>query len=331
MLLRVLLGFTCLLLALAKSSTPDNLHLGRNNRTIERTVDLRTHSIFPPYIDQDLQNRWWDFGGDAYINTYKHVRLTQAKPSQTGWLWSRLPFTAHHFEIEVEFKVNGDSTHLFGDGMAMWLTKNRAVEGPIHGQVDRFEGLGIIIDTYANAKHPYAFPRIIATLGNGKTKYDLDNDGEATQIAACSLNVRRTHVVTKLKLTHVKDEMLDLKVQFKAWDEWTHCFTLWNVSLPVNPYLGFTALTGDVFDAHDIVSVKSSSAFLSLPGQARDKPYYDTASSRSKQGWTMWLFKWIAIIGLIGAALKAYQIYISNPRGRGNAFDFRRYNPNKRF
>lgn len=34
---------------------------------IERTVPLRTHSLAAPYVDTDLQNRWWDFGGDAII------------------------------------------------------------------------------------------------------------------------------------------------------------------------------------------------------------------------------------------------------------------------
>ncbi|KAI6111937.1 hypothetical protein EDD16DRAFT_1428915, partial [Pisolithus croceorrhizus] len=47
-----------------------------------QTVQLRTHSIHPPYIDEDLQNRWWDFGADAYVNTNKHIRLTRAVPSQ---------------------------------------------------------------------------------------------------------------------------------------------------------------------------------------------------------------------------------------------------------
>jgi hypothetical protein len=52
-----------------------------------QTVQLRTHSLFAPYIDEDLQNRyvldpgwllyelyfqhvsrrWWDFGADAYV------------------------------------------------------------------------------------------------------------------------------------------------------------------------------------------------------------------------------------------------------------------------
>lgn len=50
-------------------------------------------------------DRWWDFGADAIVNTNKHIRLTQDRQSEMGWLWSRLPLTASSWQIEVEFKV----------------------------------------------------------------------------------------------------------------------------------------------------------------------------------------------------------------------------------
>ena len=87
-------------------------------------------------------------------------------PAPQGWLWSRLAFTASNFVIEVEFKVSkakptsypsssdiiraqvsGDSSHLFGDGLAIWLTKERTQPGPVFGNKDEFEGLGIFLDT----------------------------------------------------------------------------------------------------------------------------------------------------------------------------------------
>ena len=43
-------------------------------------------------------------------------------------------------------------------------------------------------------------------------------------------------------------------MQYKAWDEWTDCFHIPNVELPLAPLLGFSALTGDVYDAHEYVS-----------------------------------------------------------------------------
>ncbi|KAI4280515.1 MAG: hypothetical protein L6R35_005871, partial [Caloplaca aegaea] len=52
----------------------------------------------------------------------------------------------HPSQIEIEFKIHGQG-NLHGDGMAIWLTKQRAQTGPVFGSVDRFEGLGIFIDT----------------------------------------------------------------------------------------------------------------------------------------------------------------------------------------
>lgn len=99
------------------------------------------------YVDSDLQNRWFDFTGNAIINTNKHVRLTQDRSSQSGNLWSRLPLAPTSFEIEVEFKVDGSSNTMFGDGFAIWLTQERAGMGPVFGASDYWEGLGIFFDT----------------------------------------------------------------------------------------------------------------------------------------------------------------------------------------
>ncbi|TFK50831.1 hypothetical protein OE88DRAFT_1630975 [Heliocybe sulcata] len=274
------------------------------NRTIERTVQLRTHSIYAPYIDQDLQNRWWDFGADAVINTNKHIRLTRNRPSEMGWLWSRLPITASNYVMEVEFKISGESNHLYGDGMAIWLTKSRTEPGPVFGSVDKFEGLALFLDTYPNARHSYSFPRVVAMMGDGKTEYDHDNDGEANSIGACSLSFRRTNVATKLRLTYFKDEYLDVKVQYRAWDEWTPCFTITGVTIPPTPFLGFSALTGAVSDNHDVISVTTSSAILSPLDKPRDKlrsSFFGGRKGDSPSGSSSWSWFFVKLLLFAGA------------------------------
>jgi mannose-binding lectin 2 len=72
----------------------------------------------------------------------------------------------------------------------MWLTKQRAQPGPVFGHADNFEGLGIFVDTYKNNRPGTVFPYIMAMNGDGKTKYDKDNDGKANEVAGCSVRLR---------------------------------------------------------------------------------------------------------------------------------------------
>ncbi|PWN51025.1 hypothetical protein IE53DRAFT_68185 [Violaceomyces palustris] len=220
-------------------------------------VPLRSHSIYAPYVDSNLQNKFWDFGADAIVDTNRHIRLTQDRPSQMGWLWSRLPLSAENYEVVFEFSIDGKASHLSGDGLAMWLTTERAKPGPVFGNMNYFTGLGIFFDTYPNSRHTYTFPRISVMMGNGVEAYENKKDGARQEIAGCSIDFRRTKVATKARLTHVKGVYTELAIHHKEWDQWETCFMRDNITMPLNPYLGFTALTGDVSDNHDIVSVQS--------------------------------------------------------------------------
>lgn len=218
-----------------------------------RHVQLRTHSLQKPYLDQDFQSRWWDFGGTTVVDAANRIRLTYDTQHSTGWLWSRLPITATNYEIEFEFSISGRGASIFGDGMAMWLTSSRATTGPVFGNIDEFQGLGIFIDTYKNGRTGTTFPYVSAMLGDGKTKYDAQHDGKATELAGCSARgIRQASIPTKGRLTYIKDDYLKLELQYKSEGEWTECFTTPGVALPNVMYLGFTAITGEVSDNHDV-------------------------------------------------------------------------------
>jgi mannose-binding lectin 2 len=83
--------------------------------------------------------------------------------------------------MEIEFKIEG-SSGLYGDGMAIWLTKDRAHGGAVFGSKDKFEGLGIFIDTYKNDRPGIVFPYIMAMVGDGNTSYDKAHDGLSNEI-----------------------------------------------------------------------------------------------------------------------------------------------------
>ncbi|KAL1915248.1 uncharacterized protein VTP21DRAFT_7524 [Calcarisporiella thermophila] len=255
----------------------------------QQSVSLRTHTLQAPYIDQGLQNRWWDYGGSAIINTNKHIRLTSDQPSLQGYLWSRLPLSAPNWEVEFEFKVDGKGGHLYGDGFAVFLTKQRAQIGPVFGFMDKFEGLGIFFDTYKNShKSGRNFPYVMAMQGDGTTSYDFGEDGFSNQIAGCEADFRAKSFPTKARITYYRDSFLELQLQYTDFNEWTHCFTLNNVTLPPVFYLGFSAHTGDVSDNHDIISVETKS-LITVPNTKPGVP--QTSSFISKKTiWSVFMF-----------------------------------------
>ncbi|KAG1824354.1 concanavalin A-like lectin/glucanase domain-containing protein [Suillus subaureus] len=310
-----------------------------NNKTIDRTIQLRTHSIFPPYIDQDLQNRWWDFGADAYIVS-------------PGWLWSRMPLTASNFIIEVEFKVSGNILVVSVSKRVVrspvnqrtcteteWLSGSQRTEpepGPVFGSKDNFEGLGILMDTYANSRHPYGFPRVMAMLGDGQTPYDQAHDGEANSLGSCSANFRRTNVITKLKITYLKDTYLDVR------DSWSDCFRINGISLPSAPYIGISAMTGEVFDSHDVISVTTWSAVLSASDAQRNKfgggsgkgTFSRKSGAESRGGsWLGFIFKLLLFVAICVGGTYGYKTYALNKRRGygGSAFGGLGYESRRRF
>jgi len=65
------------------------------------------------------------------------------------------PVMTRNWEVHVGFKVHGKGSELFGDGFAIWYTKERMQTGPVFGSKDHFSGLAIILDTYSNHNGPH--------------------------------------------------------------------------------------------------------------------------------------------------------------------------------
>ena len=208
-----------------------------------------------------MHMRYFDFGGSTVVRADQYIRLTSDLPSQAGWMYSRVPLTATNWEVEVEFKIHG-SGNLYGDGMAMWFTKDRATEGDVFGMKDRFEGLGIFFDTYKNNRPGIVFPYVMAMLGDGETAYDKANDGRANELAGCSARgIRNADFPTKAKITYFQDKELRVELMFKKENEWTPCFDVPNVRLPTTVYMGFSAETGELHDNHEIIRVDANNLY----------------------------------------------------------------------
>ncbi|KAF1961907.1 vesicular integral-membrane protein VIP36 precursor [Byssothecium circinans] len=304
--------------------------LGMQEHPDVKAISLRTHSLEAPYLDSDMQSRWWDFGGDTIIRTDQYVRLASDKPSRNGWIFSRVPLTATNWEVLVEFKIHGQG-NLFGDGFAMWLTRDRARSGNVFGSVDEFEGLGVFFDTYKNNRPGTVFPYIMAMNGDGNTKYDKDNDGKANELAGCSARgIRNAQVPTKAKFTYFADKSLKLELQYKAEDEWTDCFEIEDYKVPAVAYLGFSAETGELSDNHDIISVKTQNLYLKQPsagsdgkkgkkdkGKKKNKDKQKAPTEKSEGGSWTWFFIKFVLFGLaLTGGYVGFTVYRARQRDR---------------
>lgn len=232
-------------------------------------------------------------------------------------MYSRVPLTATNWQVEVEFKISGKN-QLYGDGLAMWITRQRAQAGTVFGGPDKFEGLGIFIDTYKNNRPGVVFPYVSAMYGDGQISYDKAHDGKSTELAGCSARgIRHASIPTKLRLTYFQDKQLKLELQYKDEDDWMLCFESEEPpAIPNIAYVGFTAETGELSDNHDIISVTAKNLYIqpgNKAGQSGSKQRSKKAKKNKKAAsggsWTWFFTKIILFIIVAGGAYVGFTAY----------------------
>ncbi|KAM9841664.1 lectin, mannose-binding 2-like a [Aulostomus maculatus] len=229
----------------------------------------REYSLSKPYQGVgSLGSSHWELMGDAMVTT-DQVRLTPDMQSRQGAVWSRLPCHLKDWEMQVHFKIHGQGKkNLNGDGMAIWYTKERMQKGPVFGNSDNFTGLGVFVDTYPNEekqleaqKKRYTprtqriFPFVLAMVGNGTISYDHERDGRPTELGGCNAMVRNLKHDTFLFIRYIR-RRLTVMIDIDGQHEWRDCLDIPGVRLPQGYYFGASAITGDLSDNHDIISLK---------------------------------------------------------------------------
>jgi lectin, mannose-binding 2 len=191
--------------------------------------------------------------------------------------------------------------------------------GPVFGSVDKFNGLGILIDTYKNNRPGVVFPYVMAMFGDGSTGYDKDNDGKGNELAGCSARgIRHATVPTKLKLTYFQDKQLKLELQYKTEGEWITCFDLEKPpAIPQIAYLGFSAETGELSDNHDIISVRARNLYMSPKSSGSGKGSAGAGKTKPKKfkkkqeggSWFWFLVKIMLVAVVLGGGYVGFTAY----------------------
>nr|XP_012292218.1 VIP36-like protein isoform X3 [Aotus nancymaae] len=135
-----------LLLLLGSGQGPQQVGAGQTFEYLKRE-----HSLSKPYQGVGTgSSSLWNLMGNAMVMT-QYIRLTPDMQSKQGALWNRVPCFLRDWELQVHFKIHGQGKkNLHGDGLAIWYTKDRMQPGPVFGNMDKFVGLGVFVDTYPN-------------------------------------------------------------------------------------------------------------------------------------------------------------------------------------
>ncbi|XP_034548100.1 VIP36-like protein [Notolabrus celidotus] len=246
--------FTCLFVTVCVLMSPS---LAEDQDFAEDFLK-REFSLAKPYRGLGFSSSsQWDLMGTAMV-TPDYVRLTPDLQSRQGAVWSRMPFYLRDWELKVHFKIHGQGKkNLNGDGLAIWLTKDRMQNGPVFGNMNQFVGLGIFVDTYPNndRNHDRAFPYVSVMLGNGTLSYDHDYDGRTTELGGCTAMTRNA-IYDTFVLVRFSKNRLTVMVDVEGRQEWKDCADVTGLHLPHGYFFGASSATGDLSDNHDIISMK---------------------------------------------------------------------------
>ncbi|EDQ84557.1 uncharacterized protein MONBRDRAFT_34633 [Monosiga brevicollis MX1] len=226
------------------------------------------HTVAHPYMNSGMDIPHWRIGGSTLV-TDSYIRLTPDRQSRRGYLWNSRPYkllatqvpedegSMSDFQLDISFHVHGQGVRLYGDGFAVWYTKESEEMGPVFGNRDKFTGLGIFFDTYSNVQQGHQ-QYISVMIGDGEQAYDHDVDGGDAKIAGCPLRFRsRSDEVPYHARIIYQDKILRMHLDLNTGN-WHECFVVRRVHLPPGYHFGVTAATGDLADNHDIISFKVS-------------------------------------------------------------------------
>lgn len=276
----------------------------------------KEHSLIKPYSDE----KWESVGSTIISNQY--VRLTPDHQSRKGAIWNSIPCHMRDWELHVHFKVHGKGNDLFGDGFAVWYTKDRLELGPVFGGKDFFVGLGIFFDTYVNqnTRHSHGHPYISGMVNNGSLHYDHDRDGTHTELAGCESHFRKAAHETYVAIRYEKNK-LKVSTDILGKNSWITCFEVDGVKLPTGYYFGASAATGELADNHDILSMKlydigvddkdhDSSVDYSKIEPSADffAPHRDHVDDKPAEssGWSGFFIFFLVVLALVVCGIVAY-------------------------
>merc|ERR1719223_2170908 len=248
---RLLIGFILALIV--------NESFGFTDVATTKRFEYKLSFKGPHLTFKDGSVPFWEHSGSA-ICSNDQIRLTPSIRSQKGRIWSTNTMQNQNWEIEVTMRINGRG-RVGADGMALWYTDKKGVDGDVFGSNDQWNGLGIFLDSFDNDGQQNN-PFILIMKNDGTQTYDHHRDGITQQLGGCFRDFRNKPFPIALKIEYYKRTLSvyyhnGLSANDNSYPE--ICARIENIDLPANGHFGVSAATGGLADDQDVLSFVTSS------------------------------------------------------------------------
>ncbi|XP_078666702.1 protein ERGIC-53-like [Branchiostoma floridae x Branchiostoma belcheri] len=238
-----------------------------SSQTPHKRFEYKLSFKGPHLVQKNGKVPFWDYSGHA-IASDEQIRITPSLRSKRGNVWSTYINGHDHWSIEVTIRVTGRG-RIGADGLAIWYTKTRGVDGPVYGSSDRWNGVGVFFDSFDN-DNQHNNPYVLVMQNDGTKSYNHANDGLTQQLGGCLRDFRNKPYPVRAKLEYYQNRLT-------LWynngmtpnkDEFELCMQAHEIHLEKGGFFGVSAATGGLADDHDVLSF----LFYSLTPPSSEMP-----------------------------------------------------------
>ncbi|KAF9089225.1 hypothetical protein BGX23_006845 [Mortierella sp. AD031] len=195
---------------------------------------------------------FWGHHGNAFV-ALDFIRLAPSVPRLHGSVWRSAPNEYKEWEVEFSFKAFGQGGLGGGRGLAFWYTQERAVEGPVFGNKDKWKGLGVFMDS-ADPANQRTNP-VIYGITNDGTK-DFPANPPANSFGGCLRDYKNSPVPVVVRVSYVGKTLKVFVDTLNKGKKLVSCFEQKDIDLPAGYHFGFSAMASETGtpDDHDLYS-----------------------------------------------------------------------------
>ena len=215
-----------------------------------------------------------DFQHTGHTEIHRHfVRLTPDRQSKSGALWSKTaPNINGDFSSILAFRISGQASKWYGDGLGWWFTKNTqesidSLTGPLHGTRDKFIGFGVVFDTFENTD-PGVIHNDLTIFSNNGTRSGEEMQQESFGCRNLPSKVRYHEKRADFSWSSKSQAAISMTSgRLSVWvdadnsGKWFECVKDKDLGIPQLAgavRVGVSASTGGVADNHDVISMMTA-------------------------------------------------------------------------